>query len=99
VKNSIVRTLMTLSFAFIIIVIGKWVIVAQTPITGEWKADIRSEKQETSGKIHISFERKTENGRNQNGNSYSFDELRGLTREQTHNGRVNFSIVRVAGKI
>ena len=99
VKNSIVRTLSTLSFAFIIIVIGKWVIVAQNPVTGDWKADIRSGKQESSGKIHISLERKTEDGRHQNGNSYSFDELRGLTREQIQNGRVNFSIVREAGNI
>jgi hypothetical protein len=99
VKNSIVRTALTISFAFIIIVIGKYVIVAQNAITGDWKADARSEKQESSGKIHISFERKTENGRNQNGNSYSFDELRGLSREQTRNGRVNFSIVREAGNI
>ncbi len=99
VKNSFIRTLTTLSFAFIIIVIGKWVIVAQNPITGEWKADTRTAKQESSGKIHLSFERKTDNGRNQNGNSYSFDELRGLTREQTQNGRVNFSIVREAGTI
>ncbi|MEQ1642180.1 MAG: hypothetical protein ABL959_01895 [Pyrinomonadaceae bacterium] len=98
-KNSFIRTLTTLSFAFIIIVIGKWVIVAQNPVTGEWKADMRSEKQENSGKIHISFERKTEKGRNQNGNSYSFDELRGLTREQTQNGRVNFSLVREAGTV
>ncbi len=98
-KNSFIRTLTTLSFAFIIIVIGKWVIVAQNPVTGEWKADMRSEKQENSGKVHISFERKTEKGRNQNGNSYSFDELRGLTREQTQNGRVNFSLVREAGTV
>lgn len=98
-KNSFVRTISTLSFAFIIIVIGKWVIVAQAPITGDWKADMRSEKQESSGKIHISLERKTEDGRHQNGNSYSFDELRGLSLEQTQNGRVNFSIVREAGNI
>ncbi len=98
-KNSTIRTLTTLSFAFIIIVIGKWVIVAQAPITGDWKADMRSEKQESSGKIHISLERKTDDGRHQNGNNYSFDELRGLSREQTQNGRVNFSIVREAGNI
>lgn len=98
-KSKLVRTLSTLSFAFIIIVIGKWVIVAQTPITGDWKADTRSEKQEKDGKIHLSFERRSENGRNQNGSSYTLDELRGLTREQTQNGRVNFSIVREAGNI
>ena len=43
-KNSIVRNTLTLCFAFIIIVIGKWVIVAQAPVTGDWKADARPEK-------------------------------------------------------
>jgi hypothetical protein len=100
VKNSFIRNAFNLLvFTFIIIVIGKYVIVAQSPITGDWKADARPEKLEKNGKIHISFERKTENGHNQNGNSYSFDELSGLSREQTQNGRVSFSIVREAGTV
>lgn len=95
-----------ISFAFIVIVIGKYVIVAQsqTPITGDWKADARPEKMDKDdknreGKIHISFERATERGNNSHGSSFAFDELRGLTREQTLNGRVSFSLIREAGVV
>ncbi len=87
-----------LSIAFIIIVIGKLVIVAQTPITGEWKSDARSEKND-SGKIHLSFERRTDNGRNQHGSSFAYSELQGLTQEQSRSGRVSFRLVREAGVI
>jgi len=89
-----------LAFAFIVIVIGKYVIVAQQKeITGDWKADARPEKQEDSGKIHISFERATANGRNQNSSNYSLDELQGLSCDQTQNGRVNFRLIREAGTV
>jgi len=92
-----------LSLAFIIIVIGKVVIVAQGTITGEWRSESWNNKQDKQdvqdGKIHLSFERRTANGHNQNGSSYSFSDLQGLTREQTQNGRVNFKIVREAGVI
>lgn len=85
--------------AFIIIVIGKYVIIARPIVTGDWRADIRSEKAE-SGKIHISFERGIEKGRNQYGRSYRFEELQGLTRDQAVNGgKVNFRLVREAGTI
>jgi hypothetical protein len=83
----------------IVIVVGSVVIVAQTTITGTWTADTRSEKKESDGKIHISFERKTAHGTNQNGQSYAYDELKGLSREQAQNGRVRFSLVREAGTI
>src|SRR5688572_4392033 len=86
------------SILFIIIVIGSYVIVAQTTITGEWKADTRAEKQQNDGKIHLSFERRTEKGgHNQHGSSFSYDDLQGLTRDQAQNGRVNFRLVREAG--
>lgn len=87
---------------FIVIVIGSVVIVAQTAITGTWTADPRTgkqEKAENAGKIHLSFERRTAHGSNQNGQSYAFDELQGLTREQTQNGKVNFRLVREAGTV
>ena len=86
-------------FAFVVIVIGKYVIVAQNVVTGEWTANTKTEKQENAGKIHIEFERKTEHGRNVNGTSYSFDELQGLSREQAQNGRASFRLVREAGTI
>jgi hypothetical protein len=98
-KNIYSLTTSLLKLAFIIIVIGKYVIVAQTAITGEWKSDNRSEKQDKDGKIHLSFERRTDNGRNQHGSSFSYSELQGLSREQTQNGRVNFRLVREAGTI
>src|ERR1035437_10382912 len=86
-------------FVLIVIVIGSVVVVAQTPITGTWTADIRSEKKESDAKIHISFERKTAHGTNSNGQGYAYDELKGLSREQAQNGRVRFSLVREAGTI
>ena len=50
-------------------------------------------------KIHISFERRTANGRNQNGSSYNYSDLQGLSKEQTQNGKVNFRLVREAGTV
>lgn len=100
----LMRTVLSLSaFMFIVIVVGSVVIVAQTPITDTWTADTRvsdkEDKAENAGKIHLSFERQTGRGRNQNGSSFAYDELRGLTRAQTENGKVNFSLVREAGTI
>jgi hypothetical protein len=84
------------AFAFIIVVIGNVVIVAQSEVTGEWSA---SYKEKSPEKLHISFERKTNGGKNRNGSSYDLDELQGLSREQTQNGRVSFRLVREAGTI
>ena len=51
-------------------------------------------------KIYLSFERKTENGRNQFGARHSFSDIDGLTRSQVDNGGpVSFRIVREAGTI
>src|SRR5438105_2235893 len=89
------------SIAFIVIVIGRVVIVAQTAaITGTWTADTqngRKDPAEDKGKIHLNFERQTANGRNQNGSSYSYDELQGLSRGQE--GKVSFRLVREAGTV
>lgn len=86
-----------INFALIVFVLGSYIIVAQNAVTGEWKASTQKEKGD---KIHLSFERRTENGhRNQNGSSFAYDELQGLTRDQTQNGRVSFRLVREAGTI
>lgn len=86
------------NLAVIIIVFGSYVIVAQTVITGEWTATTKDEKTD---KIHLSFERRTEKGgkKNQHGSSFAYDDLQGLTRENSQNGKVNFRLVREAGTI
>lgn len=85
------------SIAFIVIVVGSYVIVAQSPITGTWNANTGEDKD---GKIHISFERRSEKGgRNQMGQSYEYSDLQGLSASQTQNGRVSFRLVREAGTI
>ena len=100
-KSSLVLASCLVSLVFIIIVIGNVVIVAQNSITGTWKSENYWEKQEkTDGKIHLSFERRSENGaRNQNGSSYLYSDLQGLSREQTQNGKVSFKLVREAGTV
>ncbi len=91
------------NIAFIIIVIGSYVIAAQTTVTGEWKAGVRTsdEKPERQNKIQLSFERTTEKGgRNQHGSSFDYADLQGLSREQAlRGGAVRFSLVREAGTI
>lgn len=91
------------SIAFIVIVIGSYVIVAQETITGEWKAAVKTteERSDKQNKIQLSFERRTEKGgRNQHGSSFDFNDLQGLTREQAlRGGAVRFSIAREAGTI
>jgi hypothetical protein len=91
------------NIAFIVIVVGSYVIVAQNPITGEWKATVRTseEKPEKQNKIQLSFERRNDGGgRNQHGSSFEYSDLQGLTREQAlRGGAVRFSLVREAGTI
>ena len=93
------QILMRLAFVLTIIVIGNYIIVAQTTLTGDWKAEVRSEKN--LDKIQLSFERRTEKGgRNQHSTSYAYTDLQGLSREQALNGGVvKFSLVREAGTI
>ena len=84
-----------LSFLFIVIVIGRVVIVAQAPITGTWTANSRDEKD---GKINLSLERRSNSGgHNQMGKSYDYSELQGLS--PNPNGKVSFRLVREAGNI
>lgn len=92
------------SFAFVIFVIGSYVIVAQNPMTGDWRADTKSDDSDyvqiSPDKIFMSFEIRTEKGgRNQHGSSFSYSDFQGLTREQAQNGRVSFGMVREAGTI
>lgn len=95
--KNITRSARALALFFGIFIFGSYIIVAQSPITGDWKARA---KDESSDKIHISFSRTTERGgKNQNGSSYSYSELQGLSRAQTENGDVRFSLVREAGTI
>jgi hypothetical protein len=83
---------------------------AQTTITGDWKASVRTEnsakanKAETedrTNKLQLSFYRTNEKGgKNQNGSSFAYADLQGLSREQAlSGGTVKFSIVREAGTI
>jgi len=97
----------------ILLVVG---VSAQEVITGTWKADSKpekwdkkdksddwdkSDKVDSENKIHLSFERRTEKGgRNQNGSSYKYSDLQGLSRQQAlGSGAVRFSLVREAGTI
>lgn len=96
------KTIFTIASAlaglcFIVIIVGSYVIVAQTAITGEWRADSVKQKD---GKIQFSFERQTaRGGHNQNGSSFDYSDFEGLTREQAQNGKVSFRLVREAGTV
>ncbi|HEX9962130.1 MAG TPA: hypothetical protein VGB00_14435 [Pyrinomonadaceae bacterium] len=87
------------SLAFIVLVFGSYVVVAQTTLTGDWKAEAKPEKNPE--KIYLSFSRKTEKGGiNQHGTNFDYADLQGLSREQAlGNGAVKFSLVREAGTI
>lgn len=87
-----------LGLAMLVLVAGVHGVVAQTTLTGEWKASTRTEKTD---KIHLSFERRSEkSGRHQMGSTYDYADLQGLSREQALNGgAVKFSLVREAGTI
>lgn len=95
-KNLLTLIAGLFGLGLIVIVIGSYVIVAQTAVSGEWRAESR---QEEDGKIYLSFERRTARGHNQNGSNYDYSDLEGLTPSQTQNGKVNFRLVREAGTI
>ena len=94
-----IQILMRFVLTLAVIVIGNYVIVAQSNLTGDWKAETKSEKN--SDKIQLSFERRSNNGgRSQNGSSFNYADLQGLSRNQAlSNGAVKFSLVREAGTI
>lgn len=97
-KNLRSLTRVVCSLAFVLVTAGAHAVLAQTVLTGEWKASIDSRKPE---QLHLSLERRSEKGgRNQMGSSYDFADLQGLTREQVQGGGpVRFSLVREAGTI
>jgi hypothetical protein len=82
-------------------VLGGYDALAQGVVTGEWKADVRTEKAEQSDKIYISFVRRHEKGgKNWIDRTYSYDEMEGLSREQAlSGGNTRFSLVHEAGTI
>jgi hypothetical protein len=100
--SKISKTLFHSFLTLIVIVIGNYVIVAQTTMTGTWKAEVKAEaKAGKADKIQLSFSRNTEKG-NQNNMSSGFEyaDLKGLSREQAlAGGPVRFSLVREAGTI
>ena len=89
------KQLISISLAVIVIVFGKWVIVAQE--TGKWKGEYWTERAET---IQLSFNKKAEK-RSQMGTSFKIAELQGVTVADLtgSNTPVRFSIVRDAGTI
>ena len=95
------RALGFAGFVFIVIVIGRYVIVAQDVVTGEWRGDTRVERRDKGdADIQLSLERSTSKwGKNQHSNGYSYNDLQGLTRDQAQNGNVTFRIVRDAGTV
>jgi len=83
------------SFLFIVIIIGKLVIVAQAPLSGTWTANSREEQ---NGKINLNLElKRSGTGRHQVGQTYDYNELQGLSANP--NGKVSFRLVREAGTI
>ncbi|MBS1795597.1 MAG: hypothetical protein JSS81_17205 [Acidobacteria bacterium] len=96
--SKISKTLFCSFVALIVIVIGHYVIVAQNTLTGDWRAETKSDSSE---KIHLTFSRKSpRGGRNQMGSGFAYADLKGLTREQAlAGGPVRFSLVREAGTL
>ena len=72
-------------------------VAAQNTSNGTWTATVQKE----GSKINLSFERRSDKGgRNQNGQTFDFADLQGLSSEQAVNGGpVSFSLVREAGRI
>jgi hypothetical protein len=102
--QSLIRS--TFSLGLIVLVIGSYVIAAQTVQTGTWRASNRTEKEgkegtKKDGKIQLNFSRDSEKHRNSsNGSSFDLSDLQGLSQSQiAGDGAVKFSIVREAGTI
>ncbi len=94
--SKIIQKIASIFLALIVIVIGNYVIVAQSSVNGTWKAEVKSDKP---NKIYFSFERKTTRGKNQHGTDYKFSDFQGLSYSQTQNGKVRFTLAREAGNI
>jgi len=96
-KKIQVAFVLFIAVALVGLVANRSVTRAQQSMSGEWKASVREEPN----KLQLNLERHTEKGnRNQMGQSYEFNELQGLTKEQANaGGPVKFSLVREAGRI
>lgn len=99
--SKISKTLFQYFLALIVIVIGNYVIVAQNTLTGDCRADVRTEKSDKPDRIQLNFSRRSDKGnRNNMGSSFAYSDLKGLTREQAlAGGQIRFSIEREAGTI
>jgi hypothetical protein len=102
-KSARLVTSFVFALAFAALAIGCQATLAQTTLTGEWKATPARDKsdREKTGKINLSFERRDERGgHNQMGNDYDLAELQGLSPAQVAGGgAVRFRIAREAGTI
>lgn len=78
--------------AFIVIVIGSYVIVAQNTITGEWTSKPASSDK---GDIHLNLKRSSERENSSWGSTFKLSDIDGNANVQ--NGPVSFRIVREAG--
>ena len=99
-KSARLVTSFVFALAFVALAVGCQATLAQTTLTGEWRATPARDKadKEKSDKINLSFERRDERGgHNQMGNDYDYAELQGLSRAS--GGAVHFRIVREAGTI
>ena len=99
--SKISNTLFHSFLALIVIVVGNYVIVAQDTLTGECKAEVKTEtKAGKTDKIQLSFSRSSARGNNNMSSGFSFSDLKGLTREQAlAGGQIRFSLEREAGTI
>lgn len=91
--------LLTTSLFLLFILAGVLPASAQTGFTGDWKAEFKPENQD---KIYLSMSRQTERGnKNQNGSSFLFSDLQGLSRSQisASDENVSFKLAREAGTI
>src|SRR3982751_6028143 len=82
--------------ALAMVTYGVFVVIAQSEIKGQWTAEFSAKK---SGRIQITFIRRSEGGSNMMGESLSLSELQGLSPEASNasDATVSFNIVREAG--
>ena len=90
------KSLSSLLSAFVIIVIGNYVIVAQT-LSGTWTAS-PVENKETARSLHLMFDQGTKEARHRTGMNFDPNELQGLS-VPIRDGNASFRLTRPAGVI